>query len=196
MAAVLASPMTWTPPPASRAQTLAAATRRTVRRQEIRNELMSAPVPMAPVLRVARALPGQPGQAASDGTTIYVQGSMDARTAAHESAHNLDHQVLTDADRARFSRVMGMAGKPWDVMEKQAGSASANTSAGSASERFADMVAMLATRKLPRPGRELGFTYLQDDPPNLRELRRFSRVLGRLQQRNGLADYVRPRRGV
>jgi hypothetical protein len=187
--------MAWAPPP-QREQALVAQVRKQTRRQELRNELMASKVPMAPVLRVANALPGQPGQAASDGTTIYVQGGMDARTAAHESAHNLDHQVLTDADRARFSKVMGMAGKPWDVMEKQAGSASANTSAGSASERFADMVAMLATRRLPTPGREDGFTYLQDDPPNLRELRRFSRVLGRLQKRNGLADYVRPRRGV
>jgi hypothetical protein len=184
--------MAWSSP--AREQTLAQRAAREARRAGWRNELMASHVPMAPVLRVAQALPDQPAQAASDGTTIYVQGGMDARTAAHESAHNLDHQVLNDRERARFSRVMGMAGKPWDVLEKQAGSSAQNTSAGSASERFADMVAMLATKQLPRPGRELGFTYLQDDPPNLRELRRFSRVLGRLQREHGLADYVRPRR--
>jgi hypothetical protein len=189
--AVASALMAWSPPPVPphRAQALAAAQAAQARRARIRQELMAVKVPMAPEIKFAPALPGQSGAAASDGRTIYFDGRVDDRTMAHEAAHNLE-QVMTEADKRRFARVVGRPGKPWDSLQVQGGVTT--TRHGSTSERFADMVAMLATRKLPRPGRAGGFGYLDDDPPSLRELRRFSRSLGRFQRRYGLADYVRP----
>jgi hypothetical protein len=182
--------MAWAPPPQPpRSVAVAAQQRKLARRLELRNGLMTVKVPMAPQIRFAPALPNMPGSAASDGVTIYTDGGVDDRTMAHEAAHNLE-QVMTDADKQRFSTVMGRGGKPWDVLQTQQGVTS--TAHSSNSERFADMVAMLATHKLPRPGRSTSFGYLDDDPPSLRELRRFSRALGRFQKRYGLADYVRP----
>jgi hypothetical protein len=131
------------------------------RRRRLRT-LERMKVPVAPVLSFAAATPGMPGQAQTDGRTIYVQGMADRRTLAHEAAHNLDMQVLTDRDRARFSAIMGLQGKPWDDMQQ--------------------------TKQFPKPGRGGGFAYL-DDPPSLRELIRLGRSLERLRKRRGLGVY-------
>lgn len=158
------------------------------RRQRLR-KLNRMVVPAAAVT-FAHATPGMPGAAQTDGRTVYLQsgGLPDRRTLAHEIAgHNLDVQYLTDADRARFSAIMGLQGKPWDDIQKsEAGQA--YTGHSSASERFADMVAMIETKQFPRPGRGGGFAYL-DDPPSLRELIRFGRSLERLRRRKGLGVY-------
>lgn len=160
--------------------------RRRRRRLRILNG-MSVP---AAAVTFAQATAGMPGAAQTDGRTVYLQGGglPDRRTLAHEIAgHNLDAQVLTDRDRARFSAIMGLQGKPWDDMQHtQAGQP--YTGHSSASERFADMVAMLETKQFPEPGRGGGFAYL-DDPPSLRELIRFGRSLERLRKRRGLETY-------
>ena len=157
------------------------------RRRARLRKLRRMTVPVAPIVTFAAATPGMPGQAQTDGRTIYVQGGADRRTLAHEAAHNLDAQVLTDRDRARFAAIMGLQGKPWDVIQ-QTEAGQPYTGHSSASERFGDMVAMLETKQFPKPGRGGGFAYL-DDPPSLRELIRLGRSLERLQRRRGLATY-------
>jgi hypothetical protein len=156
------------------------------RRQRLR-KLNRMTVPVAPLITFAAATPGMPGQAQTDGKTIYVQGMADRRTLAHEAAHNLDSQVLTDRDRARFSAIMGLQGKPWDTIQ-QTEAGQPYTGHSSASERFGDMVSMLETKQFPKPGRGGGFAYL-DDPPSLRELIRLGRSLERLRKRRGLEVY-------
>jgi hypothetical protein len=162
----------------------------TPRERRIRQKLLGLTVPMAPVLLTAPALEGAGASAQSDGRTIFFDGKVDNRTFAHEAAHNLDAQVMTDADRRRFAQIMGRGNKPWDVHVSNGGQATVGHS--SVSERFADMTAMLATRKFPEPGRGGGFGYMDDDPPNLRELLRFGRSLERLAARNNLQAYRRP----
>jgi hypothetical protein len=160
------------------------------RRRARRLRVLSRMTVPAAAVTFAQATPGMPGAAQTDGRTVYLQdgGLPDRRTLTHEIAgHNLDAQVLTDRDRARFSAIMGLAGKPWDDMQQTA-AGQPYTGHSSASERFADMVAMIETKQFPKPGRGGGYAYL-DDPPTLRELIRFGRRLERVRRRNNLGVY-------
>jgi hypothetical protein len=174
---------------AQRAQVSRAGGPRRKQKWSVNKRLRGLEIPMAPKVNVLPATEGMPAQAQTDGTNVYVQGRADDRTMAHEIAHNLDAQVMTDSDRKRFAMVMGRPDKPWDVYEQNGGYQT--TSHGSMSERFADMVAMLATKDYPKAGRGGGFAYL-DDPPSRRELLRFGRALERLGRRNNLGQYKRP----
>lgn len=98
----------------------------------------------------------------------------------HELFHLLDTQVLTDQDRAKFSRILKVKG-PWDQGTGVAGGGMA-----SPSEVAADYYASLATgANLPGSGRMVS-SYVDGYGP--KRLRRFDRALGKLMQDRGLAQ--------
>ena len=179
-----------------RSQALAAQrSRRQAHQQDLLNRLMSVKVPGVPAT-VKDPLPGMTAPVAADPANgvIYSDGPMDRHTAAHESAHLLE-RLMTDRDKARFARVMGLGGHPWEV--GQSGAMGTGPSTGyrnSVGEIMADWTAMLATRHDPRSNRVVAGYIDTKDMPNRRQLLQFGRALERFGARNGLQQYVRPRR--
>ena len=192
--------MNWQPPPPPPAKVrlleerAVRQSRRVARENVMLDRLRSVRVPMVRDRRVETppAHWNYEGSAAADSANgvIYANGAMSARTAAHESAHLLD-RVMTDADKGRFSRIMGMSKRPWDA-ERVGALGDSSKGRGTAGEAFADMVAMLATGQDPR-GTRVVSGYL-DRMPSRRRLLRLGRSLERFGARNDLPTYVRPRR--
>lgn len=143
-------------------------------------------VPVASAVTFAAGGADMGASAQTDGRTVWMQGKPDRQTLAHEMAHVLDTTALTDSDRARFARIMGTKG-PWEPTQVNGGQV--QTTHGAPSERFADMVSMLATKRFPKPGQGGGFGFLDEDPPSLRELLRLGRSLERMRKRQGLGVY-------
>lgn len=80
----------------------------------------AAPVPAPPhVTYVQGKPPGWVGpfRAAAAGDVIYLSRGVDRWTREHELGHVFDYLVLTDADRAYFTRLMRLAG-PWTDGER------------------------------------------------------------------------------
>ena len=59
----------------------------------------------------------------------------------HELGHVFDHQVLTDVDRQRFTRMMGLGDRPWVVLSTQPDGL-VRDDGDSPNESFADAYAM------------------------------------------------------
>ena len=167
--------------------------RRQVRQQDLLHRLYSVRVPMVPA-QVKDPLPGMQVPVAASPTegVIYSDGPMDRHTAAHESAHLLE-RLMTDRDKARFTRLAGA--KQWDVGTSGAMGPETPGYRQSGSERFGDLAAMLATRRDPQGNRVVAGYLDTADMPSRRELLRFGRSLERFGTRHGLPQYVRPTRG-
>ena len=180
--------------PAAATKRATALSRRAVRQQDLLHRLYSVRVPMAPGAQVKDPLPGMQVPVAASPTEgiIYSDGPMDRHTAAHESAHLLE-RLMTDRDKARFTRLAGA--KQWDVGTSGAMGPEAPGYRQSGSERFGDVAALLATRHDPQ-GNHVVAGYLDTaDMPSRRELLRFGHSLERFGARHGLPQYVRPTRG-
>jgi hypothetical protein len=170
------------------------AVKRAERRAMLLGRLQGVRVPMVPGVQVRDPLPGMqtPVAASPSEGVIYSDGPMDRWTAGHESAHLLE-RLMTDRDRARFTRLAGA--KQWDVGTSGAMGPETPGYRKSGSERFGDLAAMLSIDHDPR-GNKVVAGYLDTaDMPSRRQLLRFGRALERFGTRHGLPEYQRPRRG-
>jgi hypothetical protein len=96
-------------------------------------------------------------------------------TYAHEMFHILDSTVLTDADRRRFQKILGMPKRAWNT-----GTGMTGGGLRSPSEIGADYYAAVAVGL--DPSRQYEGAYAQSYNP--RRLRRFGRSLERLLARH------------
>jgi hypothetical protein len=179
----------------SREKRLLDETRRQVREQQMLNRLGAVRVPMVAGARVQDPLPGMQVPVAADpsSSTIYSDGPMDRFTAAHESAHLLE-KVMTDRDKQRFAKVMGMPDRPWEIGDSGAMGHQSTGYRGSLSEVMADWAAMLSTRHDPQ-GQKVVAGYIDSkDMPSRKQLLRLGKSLERFGDRNHLDRYVRPHR--
>ena len=115
--------------------------------------------------------------AASD--TIYYDQPLDRFSRAHEIGHLLDAEILTDADRRRFTRIMRVPGAPdwWRGTGDDDGLLTP-------AEWFADYYAAAATRMDVRHGGVVSYATFTP-----RRLARFERALASLGRRHGLGPY-------
>jgi hypothetical protein len=140
----------------------------------------AAKVPAPPHAEYVYAIPEGwtgPFTAAAAGTTIYINPrGVDRYTLEHERGHVFDYLVLTDADRAYFTRLMRLRG-PWtqqgeEVLGQWAGGGR------SPDEWFADWYANARLGCGPSLGR-CWTTGYAESPMWDRQFRRFLRRLDR-----------------
>lgn len=139
--------------------------------------LAATPIPGAPNFNIVYGPPPATAQlpqsvAANyydpNTSTMYLQGHGDRFAQGHEAGHALDSQVLSDADRARFTRILGLTGD-WHRSDY----------GHSPAEWFADYYSAAASgMDLSREGVD---SYARFTP---RKLKRFDRALRRLALRH------------
>lgn len=141
-------------------------------------------VPAAPQVTFTRgthpALPPDvmsPAQTDRASGTIYYSQPLSKFARAHEVAHLLDAQVLSDGDRRFFQRLMHAPSGEWRQ-------GSAADTRGGPSEWFADYYAFAALGIDPR--RSYEDSYATVGP---KRLLRFQKALDRLGRRHGLRPY-------
>lgn len=110
--------------------------------------------------------------------TIYYQGKPDPFAKAHEVGHLLDHQVLSDGDRAFFQKLMHAPAGEW-----RAGTGLEGLK--SPSEWFADYYASSILNVDPRHENQAAYASIGP-----KRLRRFEAAIGRLGKRHGLQPYT------
>lgn len=121
--------------------------------------------------------------------TVHTPPGVDRYGRAHEVGHALDHENLSDGDRAFFQRLMHAPQGQWQTGTGSKGLYSPN-------EMFADYYAAVATGYDPKPKKLKGGGTRYSSAPSSyatnigpKRLKRFAKALERLQARQGLSDY-------
>lgn len=154
--------------------------------------LLSSLVPAPPQFSIVYSNPtdaggidpatGQPypavGQYADINTnTVHTTRGLSKRQVAQDVGQLFGYGVLSPGDRKFFSRILGVAGAPWENLHGAKVGAPVT-----GDETFANYYAVAATGG-PRKGESILMGETSIDP---RRLRQFSAALGRLGKRQGL----------
>lgn len=151
-----------------------------IRKQVRRKKTYRLPAPLSAKVTYGPLTDQELGGQMTGGLTYPDQGTIrlperDPYGLAHELFHVLDAQVLTDADRARFQKILRLNAGPWNSGTGTKGYVSPD-------EIAADYFAALATNlDIRKAG---SGAYVSEYGP--KRLRRFGNSLERLLKRRGL----------